>query len=60
MFLEPLRAIDERSVGSCFNETLLSTCLTYVTAVGIGLVVGAVIGFSSVPSSRDLPDEDNT
>lgn len=34
-----------QSVGSCFNETLLSTLLLYVAAMGIGLVVGAVIGF---------------
>jgi hypothetical protein len=34
-----------QSVGSCFNVTLLSTLLPYVTAMGIGLVVGAVIGY---------------
>lgn len=34
-----------QSVGSCFSETLLSTLLPYVSAMGFGLVVGAVIGF---------------
>ena len=34
-----------QSTGGCFNDTLLSTLIPYITAMGIGVAVGALIGF---------------
>lgn len=34
----------EQSIGACFNETVLSTALPYAAAVGLGIVIGALIG----------------
>jgi hypothetical protein len=34
-----------QSIGGCFNDTLLSTLIPYLTAMGIGIAAGAVVGF---------------
>jgi hypothetical protein len=44
-----------RSIGGCFNDTLLATLIPYLTAMGIGIAAGALIGFLISALMTGLP-----
>ncbi len=46
---------EAQSIGGCFNDTLLSTLVPYLTAMGIGVVAGALIGFLISALMTKLP-----